>query len=106
MAIQKIPLRTDLPKYTFSIILDSVVYILSIYYIRRMNRYLLDINDSNDVNLLSGIVVLLGVDFLAQHINEALPPGSLIAVNTEDGQSDAGQGELGDKVILLYEEAT
>jgi hypothetical protein len=47
MAILEIPLRNDVPAYTFQIELEGVTYTLTVSFNARMNRWTMDVADSN-----------------------------------------------------------
>lgn len=106
MALIKLPLRSDIPKSEFRVDLDGVTYTFAFRFNFRMERWIMDLKTENNVPLIMGIPVLIGTDFLERFQSADLPPGNLFAVNLEDEFVDADREDLGNNVIILYNEAT
>jgi len=106
MAIIQIPVRSDLYQYEFSCELDGTVYIFDIHYNSRKDRWIFGIKTSDGTEIVMGIPILVNYDLLGRFADSNLPPGTLFAINTESEHENAGELDLGDKVLLLYEEAT
>lgn len=104
MALLKLPLRSDIPKYEFRIDLDGVTYTLAFRFNFRMTRWIMDLKTENNIPVIMGIPVLIGTDILERYQSSDLPPGNLFAVNLEDDFVEAGEDDLGNNVIIMYNE--
>ena len=106
MALLKIPTRNDLPSYLQRVELESVIYNLSFRYNERMDRWVMDIQDQEENNILMGIVLLTNVPLLQQYVIDGLPPGDFILLHREeDNDANAGREDLGDSINLFYQES-
>jgi hypothetical protein len=63
----------------------------------------MDILSVNGTELLCGILMVLGVDFLLQYVSKNLPNGKMYLVNLVDGSSEATETNFGVDVKLFYE---
>jgi hypothetical protein len=106
MALRKLPLRSDIPKYEFRIDLDLTTYTLAFRFNRRQGRWIMDVKTETDTPLVMGIPVLIGVDLLARFVIDGLPEGNLFAANIENDFVDAGRDDLGNNVVIFYNEAS
>ena len=105
MALLKLPLRSDIPAYDFRIDLEGETYTFEFRFNERMGRWIMDLKTENNDPLIMGIPVLIGTDFLERFEVDGLPPGNLFAVNLESEFVDAGRDDLGNNVVIIYNEA-
>lgn len=105
MAIIEIPTRIDIASYKFSIILEEITYFLEFKFNKRIERWAMNLFDSDNNLLLAGITLLHNVDLIGRFQNEALPPGKFIMFDTEDAEKSPTRDELGTRVKLLYQES-
>lgn len=105
MALFKIPVNSNLPSYEFRIDLEGVTYTFAFRINVRMDRWIMDIKTENNVDVLLGVPVLIGTDFLARFQSDSLPPGELFSINLKDDFVDADAEALGTDVVILYNEA-
>jgi hypothetical protein len=106
MAFQKIPLRSDLDKYSLRVDLDGKVFTLSFNYHQRMDRWYMNILDENDIVLLRGVKMVLGLKLANKHKNENFPEGDLFLFDTSGSGVNPGLEDFGKRVILMYNTAT
>lgn len=85
-SVNVFPARNDLPWYQMRIPLGGVIYTVHMRYNSRSQRWVMDINDSSDAPILSGIPVLINRDLTSQYPTLAVPAGTLFA--TDDTQQD------------------
>lgn len=83
----QIPARNDLPSYRFRITLSGVIFTLVFQYNGRMDRWIVDINDASNNQILAGIPVLINRNLNGQYTTLAIPEGIMFAVD------DTGQNE-------------
>lgn len=104
MAILKLPVSSEFPKFRFNTELDEEAFIFSFRLNERMNRWIMNVSDAVDTPLIMGIPVLLGVPFYEQFKNPSLPLGRLFAINPENANIEAGSEDLGKSVFIFYSE--
>lgn len=103
MAIVKLPVSSEFPKFRFNTELDNETFIFSFRLNERMNRWIMSISDATETPLVMGTPVLLGIPaFYDQLKNPALPKGRLFAINPESANVEAGSEDLGKSVFLYY----
>ena len=102
MAIFKLPLSSEFPKFRFTTELDNETFIFSFRLNERMNRWIMNIFDATEIPLIMGLPVLLGTVFYDQFKNPALPKGLLFAINPESANVEAGSEDLGKSVFIFY----
>lgn len=102
MAIFKIPLRTDLTHYEFSITLDGVAYLLELRWNTREEAWYLDIRLEDKTDVVTGIKVVLGFPLGRRSQHAKRPPGILLALDTSGRDIEPGISDLGGRVELLY----
>lgn len=84
--ISTVPLRNDLPNYKFKVNLSNTIYSLQLRYNPRMSRWIMDINDSQNNPILSGVVLKIQTNLTGQYVTLPLPAGSFICLdNTQQG---------------------
>lgn len=105
MAVIEIPLRNDLDAYDFSIDLDGKTYNFDIAYNTRTGLWYLTISDSDLVQLVGGLPLVVNSDLVNRFHREELPPGFLMLYDTSGNNQECGKADLGDRCVLLYEEA-
>lgn len=102
MAIFKLPVSSEFPKFRFNTELDEETFIFSFRLNERMDRWIMSIFDAVETPLIMGIPVLLGTVFYDQFQNPALPKGRLFPINLESANTEAGSEDLGKSVFIYY----
>ncbi len=108
MAVLTIPTTPGVPFYTQRTRLDGVDYILGFRYSQREDRWYLDISDSEEVPILSGLKIVANWPLLqAYRYDPRVPAGEIIATSLTTDDSPPGLNEMGDglRVQLTYFEA-
>lgn len=105
MATLIIPVRADLPAYKFQIDLEAKLYTFKFRYNERMDRWVMDIADENENALLSGIAILTDWDLIGRFKNDALPPGTFLAMDESGERKYAAREDLGNDIKLFYIES-
>ena len=105
MAFIDLPIAADTPDQSFSVSLDAAVYRLRLRYNTRAGAWALSLATADGTPLLSGLALRLGVDLLAQFVDDRLPPGRLFAINYVDAYAEADRDNFGRDAALVYEEA-
>ncbi len=108
MAVLTIPTTPGVPFYTQKTRLDGVDYILGFRYSQREDRWYLNISDSEEIPILTGLKLVANWPLLqAYHYDPRVPPGEIMAISLENDDTPPGLNELGEKlrVQLTYFEA-
>jgi hypothetical protein len=99
----QLPLRNDVPAFSFQTDLDATTYSFKFRYNSRTDRWTFDIQTAIEEPIISGISVLSGVSLLDRFVDERLPTGDLFVLNKEDENVSPGRFDLQDNVFILYE---
>jgi hypothetical protein len=100
--LQTIPARNDLPWYHFKISIGGVLYTLHFLFNYRMQRWMVDINDANDNQIMSGIPCLINRDMFGQYVTLPLPPGIIFCTDNTNQDSQPTQYSFGVGNTLWY----
>ena len=101
--IKEIPLSNDIQNYKFQINIGGTVYTIRIKYNYRMSRWFIDFRTVDDVAIVVGLPLLLGVDVL-QHYksNASLPNAAFVLVNFKSDTTEIDKTALGVDGFLHY----
>ncbi len=108
-----LPLRSDLDAYEVRVTLDKVDYDLRFVWNERDEQHYLSIfatdsptlSDGSRVAILPSIPVLIGTPLLRNLPGVPgtdRPAGELVALDTSNQNEEAGQRDLGARVVLVY----
>jgi hypothetical protein len=107
MATRVIPIEPGEANQRLQVELDGLVFGLLLQWNDRDDAWWLSIATESGDLIVSGIRVIANTPLLRQFVGEAMPEGELTAIDTRSPPSDPpGLDELGDVVLLVYEEAT
>lgn len=104
MALQKIPLRSDVPAYSFRLDLQGRAYNFYIRYNERMNLWTMNLSDEDNQPIIVGKLIFTGLDILYGMTDLRLPPGPIIPFEETGKVVDAGADDLGESVNVFYDE--
>jgi hypothetical protein len=99
------PIRADLPAYTFQLALEGTLYNFEFRYNERMERWLMDINDENQSPLLKGIPVQTDFNLIERFKDDRLPPGEFFAIDESGEGKQPSREDFGNDVKLFYIES-
>lgn len=106
MTFFEIPLRHDLPFYKFRINLSGVTYSLEIRYNGRMNRYIMNVNDAQNNQILSGLPVLINRNMTGQYRTLSIPVGTFFSVDDTNQGVQPTQYSFGLTHTMVYGDPT
>lgn len=107
MQISVVPLRNDLPAYFFKVSLTNVVYTIRARYNTRMQRWIIDIADSANNDIINGLAILLRTSLESQYVIPGLPAGALICEDNRNNiQEQPTRNSFGTTHSLLYVDPT
>ena len=105
MALIQLPLRNDVPAFSFQTDLDGTTYSFKFRYNSRSDRWIFDILTANEIPIISGVPVLTGTSLLKRFESDLLPEGDLFVLNKEDESASPGRNDLQENAFILYNEA-
>jgi hypothetical protein len=105
MSIVQLPLRNDVPAFSFQTDLDATTYSFKFRYNSRTDRWVFDIQTATEEPIISGVSVVAGVSLLDRFVDEKLPSGNLFVLNKVDENVSPGRFDLQENVFMLYESA-
>jgi hypothetical protein len=99
----QIPTFNDVAWYQFKIILSGATFFLRMRYNTRMQRWILDITDPSNNDILDGMPLLIDRDFLNQYVIPNLPAGKIIVSSSTGSTSNQpSRYSFGSEDVLLY----
>lgn len=106
MAVVEIPVQSQRGPYNFKIILSGITLNLSFRWNWRMERWVMDVSDSNNNTLVNGVVLVLGVDLLAQYKgdDDNYPQGIMYMQDSTEKGIEANWENFGVTTFLLYDD--
>lgn len=102
--ITKVPLTSEFASFSQITDFSGVLYNLKFYYSERADLWYMDIKDSSQVDLLTGVPLQTNVPLNLQYTNTVLPSGTFIMLHESDKDLDAGRNDLGSSVNLYYDD--
>jgi hypothetical protein len=104
--LAKIPVDTDLPWFIYRISLSSTLYTLRFRFNSRMNRWILDIANSQDSSLITSIPLLILRDLNTRFVTPGLPAGGFFCVDDTVSNSQPTRLSFGTTHTLWYYDTT
>jgi uncharacterized protein DUF6983 len=101
-----IPTRTDLEDYDLQANLDDVIFTLRFRWNRRLGLWFMDVADEDGGIIQASIAVVIDFPLGARMRDSRWVGGFFLAVDTSTAHTDAGVTDLGDRVQLLYFQAS
>ena len=105
MARLTMPVNSDNSHYDFFIDLEDITYNFEFKYNTRMDRWIMNISDSDLNPIIQGMALVLGLEYLSLYTTDRKPPGQLILFNFENEFVECGRNDLGNSCKLIYIES-
>ncbi len=106
MATRVIPINPGVPHQSMQVDLDGVKFNLTLHWNEREGAWYFDLLDASNVPLLMGTKLVINVPLLRRMSTETKPPGEIVALDPSGNEgADPGLDDLGERVLLVYEEA-
>ena len=102
MSLFTIPTRNDLPWYTFTISIANVLYTFHMRYNVRSERWILDICDPADNQLLVGLPILIERNIAGQYVISGIPPGTFAALDNTGNENQPTLSSFNNTHTLYY----
>lgn len=101
---QVIPTRTDVAAYTLRVDLTGVEFLFEFRFNDRESFWYFDLADALAAPIVQGVKVVLGVPLLRNVVDVRRPVGDLFAIDQSNADLEAGESDLGDRVLFVYED--
>lgn len=101
-----VPARNDLPWYRFKLSLSGVIFTLRFRFNPRMQRYVLDVADASNNDVLNGLVLLIQRDLTGQFVISGLPTGTLFVTDDTGKDSQPTRLSFGNDHTFFYADPT
>lgn len=89
--------------YSFRTLISDVELTFDVNWNDRDQAWYFSVADGDGDPIVSGVKICLGLDLLANvRDRTSLPSGSLVALDTAQGQTRPGKTDLGDRVLLVF----
>jgi len=106
----QLPLTPTVDSYEMEFLLDGVPVVFKFDYNERDQMHYISAydpatptqNDGSRDAIVAGLPILSGQSLFLTLKLDGLPPGILFALDTQNDDRDAGRGELGARVRLIY----
>ena len=104
MTFYTIPINSQFPWFTVKMTLSGVSYTLRFRLNNRSNRWIMDIADASNVDILDGIVLLINRDLTYQYQTAManLPAGQFFVVDNTGEGNEPTQYSFGNTHSLIY----
>jgi hypothetical protein len=102
MAVETIPVRSDIDYYAMTVALGENDFRLTFAYNTRDDRWYMDIAKADGTALVNGVPMVVDTPLLLRYTNPALPEGYLIATDTTGEGIEAAKEDFGDRVQLIF----
>lgn len=103
MSVLEIPTRTDISLYDFTVELDGVVFLVSLTYNTRAQRWFFSLSDADGTPLRQGIKMVANWELTQTWVQQGRPAGGLYAINAEN-DADPVRETLGTDAVFSYDE--
>lgn len=101
-----LPHQKDTPRFQFEIDLDAVSVIFRFEWNDRLDSWFFDLLTTAEEPIVSGVRVTVGIPLWNRFRDPRIPPGILEAVDTSGAGVDPAFEDLGDRVLLVYVNAS
>ena len=95
----EIPIESGVPSQTLKVDLEGNTYNFRIIYNSRTGVWTFDLTDEDDVDLVSGVAMVLGASLIGQF---NLGIGALAMVEQGATGLDATADDLGERILLVH----
>lgn len=102
MTFFNIPTQQNLPWYRFTATLSGSQYTLRMRFNSRSSRWILDIADAANNDIINGMPILINRDVNGQYVQAALPPGIIFATDDTGQEQQPTLQSFGLTHSLIY----
>lgn len=106
MGVYFIPVEYDEPHFEIRVELEARTYAMEVRWNSRAGAYFLTLKSGDGEPIVSSRKMVLGVLLNRLAVGDRAPPGLLTLFDTTRRDEEAGLGELGRRVQLVYVDST
>lgn len=106
MTFLLLPARNDIPWYTFKITLSGLIFTLRFRYNVRMQRWIMDIADASDQDIINGLPLLILRNLSGRFVLATLPPGIIFVTDDTNQGTQPTRYSFGTTHTLFYADPT
>lgn len=100
--IVQIPINSNSLNYEFNSKINNTNYIFWLYYNRRADKWILNINDSRNNPIVMGIPLLIGSKMFTRFVNEDLVDIKYSFIyNKQSKYEEPGEDNLGTNILFF-----
>lgn len=104
--IAQIPATNDVPWYNFKVTLSGTLYTLRFRFNTRMNRWILDLADAQNNDILNSLPMLINRNMNGRFVTPDLPPGFLFCTDDTNQGTQPTRYSFGKDHSLFYFDPT
>lgn len=104
--VYEIPINQDNGNQEFDVVLGAKMFKLVLLYNSRLDRWVMNIKETDGTDIITGILLVTGIDLISQYATADKPQGKLCCYSSDDPTYDPDYETLGKTNILyfIYEE--
>ena len=108
MSVKELPIEIDETTGSFrlTVDLDEIEFTFDFQFNDREGFWYFDVYDFEDTLLKAGIKIVVQIPMLLIYKEANLPPGDIMAIDLTNADKEAGLLDLGNDVLLVYQEAS
>ena len=106
MAYLEIPVISDIPSYTFNLVLEGTKFNFNFRFNKRLDRWTFDLSDSENILIIAGIPLLTNLLLTERYSYDNLPKGEFFVLDMTGNEANPSEIGLGDDYKLIYREST
>ena len=106
MTFFTVPVDNSFPWLRFNIVLSGTSFTLHFRYNTRMSRWIMDIADQSDTDILDGLPLLIDRNVNGQYVISGLPVGTFFAVDDTNQGTQPTRYSFGTDHTLYYADPT
>lgn len=106
MTFFTVPINNTLPFQKFKITLSGVIFSLELRYNNRMDRWVMNINDPSNNQILQGLILLINRNLTKQYPTLQIPVGVFFATDDTNQGTEPTEFSFGVDHSLWYGDPT
>lgn len=100
--VVQLPASNDVPSYKFRVALSGSLFTLRLRYNTRMARWILDVADSQNNDILVGVPLLINYNLTGRFVIPGLPQGFVFCTDDTNQQTQPTRYAFGVDHSLFY----
>lgn len=97
-----IPTRSDISAYSETVDLVGTIFEFSFAWNTRAQVWVMGISTQVGEPILQGVTLVADTDLLGGHVDDRLPDGVIVALDTTRKGEQAGRLDLGSRALVIF----